>query len=252
MWPFDGSNAFAGGGVQIPGLGGNIGIPGWSDIQSPWNFLGGAAGMPATGSWYGENIGNSPQKPIEKYFQSLADAQARKNEILNELRSVKRPGELALGSLLDPKTGLIAEPYQTKIPSETSPWGKLMLERQGMEQQGLLEQASRDQGSQLASAQSALMRKGGLSSGASERLARSSAQDAINAQQNIRGQGAMSRLGIRADDISKAMGIQDATINRSIREAERNQQMATNLYNKQMDAYGGARTGMAILGSGKA
>ena len=85
----------------------------------------------------------------------------------------------------------------TQGPSE---WQNLMLQKQGLEESGLRDRAGNQEASARSGAYSQLAAKGGLSTGARERLARSGAEGLAQTMQDISRGGAESRLGIATED----------------------------------------------------
>jgi hypothetical protein len=126
---------------------------------------------------------------------------------------------------------------------ESSPWMKMATERQQAEQALRLNQAGQQAGTQAAMAQANLAARGGLRGGAAERLAGTSAENAIMAGQGIRGQGAAERgqLGMQG------LGIAAQTVGQNVAgENERNMMQ----YQEQMKQLGAGATAEAIKRSG--
>lgn len=76
-----------------------------------------------------------------------------------------------------------------------NPWLGLAKQRQGLEEQQLLGSAGKLAAQSARQAQSNLAMRGGLRSGASERMARQGAMEQALAQQKVRGEGALTRAG---------------------------------------------------------
>jgi hypothetical protein len=87
---------------------------------------------------------------------------------------------------------------------EESPWYRMALQKQGAEQASMLDQAGQQNASSAAQAMSNLAMKGGLRSGAAERLAGQAGENTALNRQNIMGQGAVERgnLGMQAAGLS--------------------------------------------------
>lgn len=126
---------------------------------------------------------------------------------------------------------------------ESSPWMRMATQRQQAEQALQLNQAGTQAGTQAAMAQANLAARGGLRSGAAERLAGASAESAMMAGQGIRGQGAAERgqLGMQGLGIAaQTVGQNVAGINaRNILE-----------YQEKMKQLGAGATAEAIKKSG--
>lgn len=81
-----------------------------------------------------------------------------------------------------------------------SPWARMALEKQGMEQKGLMSQSAAMQANQAAQARAAAGARGGLRGGAGLRLSNQSANNAALAGQGVLQQGALSRATIGMQD----------------------------------------------------
>lgn len=124
-------------------------------------------------------------------------------------------------------------PYLSPIKEETtlhpsmiqqSPWQSMALAKQGAEQNQLMDAATANAASANAQAQNALAMKGGLRSGAAERLARGGANDMALAKQNILGQGVIARNDI---------GMNAANMNTDINKFNAGQNQASDVFNAQ-------------------
>jgi hypothetical protein len=86
-----------------------------------------------------------------------------------------------------------------------SAWAGMMTEKQGLEEATARDNAVAQSAGATASAQSNLAMRGGLSSGARERVAAQGASDLMNSQQDIGRAGEQARLGIGIEDESMRM-----------------------------------------------
>lgn len=93
------------------------------------------------------------------------------------------------------------------LSSGMSPWASLMMDRQRMEESGNVDRAAGEQAGAEASARSNLAMRGGLSSGARERLARYGARDMMKAKSDIYNRGASDRLGIQVQDENQKLDL---------------------------------------------
>jgi hypothetical protein len=85
-----------------------------------------------------------------------------------------------------------------------SAWLNLQMQKQGIDELSDVERAKQQSAGNQAQAESALAMRGGISSGARERLARSGASNALAQTQGIRRGGSVDRLGLQiADDQTK-------------------------------------------------
>lgn len=81
-----------------------------------------------------------------------------------------------------------------------SPWAQLAQNRQRLQEQAQRDQLQKEGAARQAEARSALAMRGGLSSGARERLARSGMRDQLLGAQDVSRQGAQSALQIGMQD----------------------------------------------------
>ena len=123
-----------------------------------------------------------------------------------------------LGTIFDEQGNLMPEyemGYNTLDPSSIagysqfedfatgtglSPWAIAQQERLGIEEQMQREDVQRGAQSAAAQAQSQLAMRGGLRSGARERIATSGARDALRARQEVAGQAMLQRADIGSQD----------------------------------------------------
>lgn len=90
-----------------------------------------------------------------------------------------------------------------------SPFAKLALERQQLEQAASADQAGQGASNSMLQAASRLAQSGGVSGGARERLARQGAQAGFIQRQGVERQGSLDRLGIRSqDEQNRLQGLQ--------------------------------------------
>lgn len=241
--------------------------------------------------------------------QMMAQKAADQNDPYDQ-KFGQLPNDPTFTSLIDPKTGMIGSQYQIQSPELSSQladrlgsinlntqgldkfrnfalsdgpseYAQNLLQKQGLEQQNALQDAARNQASQAAQARTNMAMRGGINSGAAERLARSSMLSGYNQQQQIARQGMGDRLGIQANDaqqrvqaLSQLPGMEvqslqpqfqktslwfqganaDRTANMQAQQnniantlAEQNaqRQFDQNNYNQKMSAYGGIKQAQA-------
>lgn len=137
---------------------------------------------------------------------------------------------------------------QEALGNEQSPWAKMALQRQGLEESQARGNVGLQQQMAQSQAQSQLARLGGLGGGARTSLARSGAHDALMAAQGVGAQGQMARAGINEQDALRHQQLlgQTADIERAGRQADigslKEDMLArggfdTNRYNQQMQAW---------------
>lgn len=184
-----------------------------------WDRLGGGgrfAGMErdAVKRMYDPQI-NAVKAEVDKYSMAAQG--------LNPDGSPIRP---EFYSLLDPETGRLLQEYVLengqidpekladyqafrKEATRTGPseWAKLMQAQQAIAKDSAMDEAARQAGSSQALAQSQLAMRGGLSSGARERVARDAANNLLGKRQEIgRGMNA-SNLQMLTEDEKNRMGL---------------------------------------------
>jgi hypothetical protein len=130
-----------------------------------------------------------------------------------------------------------------RAPGSESAWATLAKQAQGLEEQKQLDTAARTGASQEASAFSNLARRGGVSSGARERIASGGALAQLRGRQEIAGQGAQARatIGLQDEgnrlDILKALpGLEAAAVQPGIQKAGLWSQLAQQESNQKFDA----------------
>jgi hypothetical protein len=82
---------------------------------------------------------------------------------------------------------------------ETSPWEKLALEKQDLEQKSAIDAAARQSAGSAAGARASLAMRGGLGSGAATSLAKAQMAQQNMGQSSAMQQGALERLGIKSE-----------------------------------------------------
>lgn len=193
--------------------------------------IGGAVGQ-GLGLYGGGGLLGKGQTPEQK-----ADLM---NLLNDETGKPKYPG---FQSLLDKETGLLPEKYMLKSELDTqaldklqsealgagpSTWAQLQLDMQSADQAKTLDNLAKQAQGGVAGAQAQLAMKGGLSSGASERLSAGGARDLLAAQQGAQGAGAQQKLGILA---------QDAATKQAILQSLPGMQIAKSGYGADVDKY---------------
>lgn len=156
-------------------------------------------------------------------------------------------------------------------PPGGSPWEKMMLDRQGVEQNQALSGAGGANNAATQNAYSQVAQRGGLNSGAQQRIAMSGQRD-LNAQrQQIYGQGAQDRAqigaqgeqnrlsalqslpGAQAQSVQAQVGALSpwqTLLNANVQNAGSANQFNQGIFNTQLGAYGANKTANAIATSG--
>jgi hypothetical protein len=189
--------------------------------------------------------------------QSDAEKRAGVNPASYEGTRDINTGQLLGQYKFDPYAGEAMQKLKEQaFATGDSPWAKLQLQKQGMEQSGAMDQAAKQGMQGMSQAQSELAASGGLSSGARERMARGGGRDLLMARQGIARQGVGARLGIGEQDINRKQsmlsdfgnaeqGAQKFNIGQQTDDLNRSAAFDSNRYNAQMQAYGAAETARA-------
>ena len=173
--------------------------PGESQDFGPGNTINGGD------NGQGSQPAEDPRPAIPEAMQTLDEAGNLKSQYKLTARpdvafrsNMKGLEDKLAGINLD-KRGLeaIRGRALTQGPSE---WQNLMLQKQGLEESGQRDRAGNQEASARSGAYSQLAAKGGLSTGARERLARSGAEGLAQTMQDISRGGSESRLGIATED----------------------------------------------------
>lgn len=150
-------------------------------------------------------------------------------------------------SLLDQNTGLLKSQYQK---AGGSAWQDMQLANQKVQQQAGLDQASKGAAAANAQAQSQLAMRGGLSSGARERIATGGAQNANLNKQNLYRQGEMARMGINTEAEKMNRDAQDFNIKAALGEQNAQRQNEQLKYQERMRALASGNTADAQAKAG--
>lgn len=160
--------------------------------------------------------------------------------------------------------GLLGSQYLLR-PEElksASAWERNMLEKQAIEQQRMKEQAQAQGASGFATARSGMAMRGGLDTGARERLARDYARQQMMSGQDIAGRGMEARLGVQAQAADKLSEqerfnlmnrqmVSQWNLQRAQEERAREQELAQRRYETEMQGRASERQAQATERSGK-
>lgn len=144
---------------------------------------------------------------------------------------------------------------------EASPWFKMALERQGLEESKQRGAAEQQMATQAAQARGLLASRGGLRGGSAERLASQSAENLALARQGILGQGAEARadlgmkgLGLASDIVGRNVSAENVARQQNVQNAIedlRNQNLRNlEQYREEMKLKGAEATSEGIRKSG--
>lgn len=131
-------------------------------------------------------------------------------------------------------------------PSE---WANLMTQKQGLEENQALQNAVEQSRSGLSSAYSDLASRGGLSSGARERLAMAGSKDLNAGRQGVRLEGQKQRLGIGTEDEQKRLEILSALPGMEVQSLQP-ELAKTSLYSNLAESEAGRKQNLDISNRG--
>jgi len=140
---------------------------------------------------------------------------------------------------------------------EESPWYKMALQKQGLEEANLMNQAAAQQAGALAGSRSQLAMRGGLRGGSAERLAMSGAENLASTMQRQRMAGALERsnLGMQSADLASKLAQANAqtlteaqarNIGAGVGELDKQRAYELAKYQEQMKGYAAEKTGQAL------
>jgi len=165
----------------------------------------------------------------------------------------RETGQLLDQFKTDPYAGEALQALKQQAFAEgDSPWARMQLQKQQMEQTQAGNDAAAAQAQGLAQAQSSLMRQGGLSSGARTSLAKQGARDLMMARQGVASQGAAGRLDIQSQDLNRKQDLlgkfgtaetQSSAANREALTGDITRRGLFDMerYKQQMSAFGAAQ-----------
>lgn len=158
--------------------------------------------------------------PTQRMGQSMIDSRKTQEGGYSD----GKPVDPTWSNIFDPKTMSLTPEISTRLDgintdkrginqfrSEAlrtgrSPWAMLAHKGQDLEQGKALDLGTRTAASQGAGARGQLAMRGGLTSGARERIAGNQANSVLDMTQNVAGQGAQNRLQIDMNDEQNRIG----------------------------------------------
>lgn len=194
-----------------------------------------------------------------------------KDAIIGLLNDDKgKPEYPGFKSMVDPSTGFLDPKYQLKNDLDTQALDKIQEQAlsegpskwaQMAEAKGKSDAAAQSQGA-IADAASRLSMKGGLSSGAQERLAMGGAANALKAQQDVGAniglqdeqmkQAALASLpGMQIQKSQFGQGVNQYNIGNVLSQNQAEQNAALERYKNDMAAYGAKKSALATAMGGK-
>lgn len=221
----------------------------------------------------GNKLGmDSKQRELDEMTRKYQEAtsqpgMAQFNSVLGADNNIADQYKMNLDtSNLDKGMGAVRE---RALGTGRSGWANLMLQQQNQDSQNALGQANKDSLSSMQQAQSALAQRGGLSSGAAERLAGSSQKNMAMARLNANNQAAQGRMKIGLQDENQRMQMlqalpgmetqalqpkmaqQQFNIGNSLKGVESQNQNNQQVYGEKMKAWAANRQADATERSGK-
>lgn len=168
-----------------------------------------------------------------------------------------RTGKLLEEYTIDPyKSAALKKLQEQGLAEGESPWAKLQMQKQQMEQQGAEGRLGRQAMRGQSEAMGQLARTGGLRGGAAALLARQGQRDLLGQRQELARAGMGQRLGIQEQDIGRKEGIlgrlgeldvnaMQANIGRAEGDIGRKAGFDMERYKEQMGAWGAEQTAKA-------
>lgn len=161
------------------------------------------------------------------------------------------PMDLKFNQLVNMNTGRLAPQFQLQAQPDVavdraaqdairsramtegdSPWAKMMLEKQALEQATSRDNMVQSGASQSAQARNQMAMRGGVTGGASERLAKSNLRSQMMEQNKLARQGSMDQMGIRIQDDQTKQGLLKDTVGYDFQNADlglKNRQYSTDV-----------------------
>lgn len=172
---------------------------GFNTVLDPLNIFGGR-------SKPGLDFGPSPYAAPEFDTSTFSESKPWTNQLADPL-TLKNQG--TINSQFDPTALNKLRGEATAAPG-TSAWEALMNQKQDVTDQQHRDSANANAANGNVAAQSALAASGGVSNGARERLAKSSALNSAEARQGVASNSAAARLGIGAQAEQNRLGLLSA------------------------------------------
>ena len=207
-------------------------------------------------------------------------SQEEKDQLLNLINDdTGMPTYEGYTSLVDPSTGLLPEQYQLKsalskdvldkLQSEglaegPSTWAQLQLDMQAADQAKTLQDLAASSQGQASNAASNLAMRGGVSSGAQERIQSGALKNLLAQEQEAKQAGAQQKLGILSQDEQTKLGIlqnlpnvanyytgvDQYNIGNLLNDYGQKEASKLAQYQEQMKAYAAKKAGLATLYGG--
>lgn len=130
--------------------------------------------------------------------------------------------------------------------ADGSAWLALQNKRQKIEEQQAMDNASRQAGTGMAMAQNQLAMRGGLSSGARERVAASSASGYNLARQGVARQGELARLGLGTEAEKMTRSANEFNAKALMQQQEQAQALENLKYSEQAKLFAAGKTADAM------
>lgn len=167
------------------------------------------------------------------------------DKFMNQLQMKEpQPDRPSFQSAWDAKTDTLAN-------QGPSPWSQLATMRQGLEESQARESASKMAANGRAGAMSDLAMRGGLDSGARERLARSGMRDALDMGMDVSRQGGINRLQIGMNDAQNNIVGKQFDIQNKLQSRRDENVFNMDKYREQMGAWAANRQAQATEKAGK-
>lgn len=140
---------------------------------------------------------------------------------------------------------------QSAFNKSMNPWAMLAIARQKKAMEDNIEKGSKRVAGQTAQAEGNLAMRGGLSSGARERIAEEGQKNFLDMTQDLNRQGSLNELQIGIADAENKMKQQGQVTGLEAEDVKARNAYMENLYNQQMEAWAAERQAEATENSGK-
>jgi len=166
---------FSGGGMSLPGV---VGLPGGSGSGS------------GSGGGFGFNqqpLPPAPERPAYRHaFENIDKGRLKSAFTMQDPQDIAAQG-VNFNAPDMSNMEAVSAMRDRALSTEDSPWLKMQLEQNEMDKMGMLDSMNMEQAGAQADARGQLAMRGGMSTGARERLASSGARDSMRASQGIYG-----------------------------------------------------------------
>lgn len=132
-----------------------------------------------------------------------------------------------------------------------NPWATLAIARQKKSMADTLEKGTKRVAGQTAGEEASLAMRGGMSSGARERIAEEGGKNFMDMSQELGKQGTLNEMQIGISDAENKMKLKGQAAGMEAADTQARNAYEENLYNQRMNAWAADRQARATENSGK-